>query len=272
MLHVHASEVAKLIGENPFETQEASLITVLARTSKWRHLIAKTRLDLGLLTEQQVLDQAQDALKQGVAQACAASSEAEISKAVEFAVDEARRKHELKLLESSPKLEGLKEQVDAHMRVAQPVIEAAIVKERGIQLEQAVLNGYESKHDTTVDMRNSQRYQLRGENYVITGYIDGFDSVNNVLIEVKNRRRHWRMVPVYDLIQMRVYLAMLAPHKDSLSGKLVERFPDGTVRETSVPNCDKEWARIQTELCKVSKRAQALTEEDVINMVISHSK
>ena len=150
--------------------------------------------------------------------------------------------------------------------LSKPVIEAAIVKERGARLEQAVLNDYERKHDTTVDMRNSQRYQLISDVYVITGYIDGFDSAQNILIEVKNRRRHWRTVPVYDLTQMRVYLAMLKPE---VTGKLVERFPDGSVRETSVSACPKEWERIHQALCGIVKRFQALTEADVIGLVRS---
>lgn len=247
MLHVHASEVAKLIGDNPFEKPDAALLTVLSRTSKWRTVISNARQELGILTEQQVLDQVQpETLQQSVLDACNAKSEADIVKAVESVV------------QSNPQL-------------SKPVLEAAIVKERGARLEQAVLNDYERKHDTKVGMRNSQRYQLLGDVYVITGYIDGFDSAQNVLIEVKNRRRHWRTVPVYDLTQMRVYLAMLTPAvTDKLvQGKLVERFPDGSVRETSVSVCPKEWERIHTALCSVAQRVQALTEADVIGMVRS---
>lgn len=242
MLHVHASEVAKLIGDNPFEKPEAALITVLSRTSKWRTVISNTRQELGILTDQQVLEQVQpEVLQQSVLEACNAKSEADIAKAVASVV------------QSNPQL-------------SKAVIEAGIVKERGARLEQAVLNDYERKHDTKVDMRNSQRYQLLGDLYVITGYIDGFDSAQNVLIEVKNRRRHWRTVPVYDLTQMRVYLAMLKPE---VTGKLVERFPDGSVRETSVSACAKEWERIHTALSSIAQRCKALTEADVVGMVRS---
>ena len=242
MLHVHASEVAKLIGDNPFEKPDAALLGVLSRTARWRTVISKTRQEMGILTEQQVLDQVKpEVLQQSVLEACNAKSEADITKAVESAA------------QSNPQL-------------SKPVIEAAIVKERGARLEQAVLNDYERKHDTTVDMRNSQRYQLISDVYVITGYIDGFDSAQNILIEVKNRRRHWRTVPVYDLTQMRVYLAMLKPE---VTGKLVERFPDGSVRETSVSACPKEWERIHQALCGIVERFQALTEADVIGLVRS---
>jgi hypothetical protein len=329
LLHVYASEVAKLIGDNPFETPDAALVTVLSRTAKWRGVVARVRQELGLLTETQVLEEVKaqhdgaGALAAGVQGACAATSDAELQKAVDAAVAAVRDSHERTLLQAAATkelralipgasadaavadaavaaaagdpvaalralnpqaLEAVTAQVAAaaaeHMRTAKPVVEAAIVKERGTALEAAVLDRFEAAHHTKVGMRNSQRFQLRADTYVVSGYIDGYDQARNMLIEVKNRRRVWTNVPLYDLTQMRVYLAMLQAHGVPerqqegggaqpllLGGRLVERFPDGSVRETGVPVCAREWDRIHAGLGCVARRFQDLTEEDVVTLV-----
>jgi hypothetical protein len=303
MLCVYASEVAKLIGKNPFESRNAALLTVLARSKTWHSgVVAKVRQELGVRTDQQVLAEASadpdtsNALKQGVSAACAASTPEQVSSAVCAALDaihdtEKRKcmeseavdivKKKLKrddvsigeamdALKSDPDLLALaqkraSEKTQASMSVLKPVVEASVIKERGTRMEAAVLDTYEAAHATKVGMRNDKRMHLRAATYTITGCIDGFDELKSQIIEVKNRRRLWARVPEYDIIQVRVYLAILASCKDVplLSGKLVERFPGGDVRETLVPHCLEEWARIDSELTALAERVQTMTEDSI---------
>jgi hypothetical protein len=157
------------------------------------------------------------------------------------------------------------EKTQASMSVLKPVVEASVIKERGTRMEAAVLDTYEASHATKVGMRNDKRMHLRAPAYTITGCIDGFDELKSQIIEVKNRRRLWARVPEYDIIQVRVYLAILAFNEKLplLSGKLVERFPGGDVRETLVPHCLEEWARIDAELTALAERVQTMTEDSI---------
>jgi hypothetical protein len=302
---VYASEVAKLIGQNPFESKNTALLAVLERSPRWRAIIARVRQELGLRTEHQMLSEANaaTALQHGVEAACVANSSTQVEAAVASALTLIKKTEEIKwmgvaaveivnakrnteyvsvgealnVIKSDPEMFALahhraEKKTQASMSELSPIVQSSIIKERGTRLEHAVLTTYEAVHETKVGMRNDRCMYLRTPAYIISGRVDGFDESTNTLIEVKNRRRRWTNVPEYDLIQVRVYLAILQPGggEPAVSGKLVERFPGGDIRETRVNHCPQEWAKIDAELQKVAHCVQTMSEDIIREMCMSN--
>lgn len=137
---------------------------------------------------------------------------------------------------------------------------------RGVQLEGGALDAYAAAHGTAVTQRNAVMHYLRTPTYVVAGKIDGWDAARGRVVEVKNRKRAWATVPQYDVIQLRVYLEMTG----AAEGVLVDRFPDGTSRETIVTRTAHEWAPIHDGLCAFAARFAALTPEEVATLVYDH--
>jgi hypothetical protein len=158
------------------------------------------------------------------------------------------------------------------MSTVAPLVEAEVVKQRGTALESVALDAYGDARGTAVTQRNDHMLYLRNHQYILGGRIDGWDAATHTLIEVKNRRRMWATVPEYDLIQVRVYLAMLAAKPDATpaaTGLLLEKFPDGSTRETRVHHEAQAWARIHTGLVRVAQRFASVTADDVRTLITS---
>ena len=96
-----------------------------------------------------------------------------------------------------------------------------------------------------------------GSNYTIIGISDGVRG--DQVVEVKNRKRIWATPPNYDIIQLRVYLKI---YKKS-TGVLVEKHPDGSVRETIVIDDEDEWKKINIKLTRMAIQIKSMTIEDI---------
>ena len=100
-----------------------------------------------------------------------------------------------------------------------------------------------------VNSVNASKYLMElSSNCAIVGMIDGIlhdpDTNEKVLIETKCRRnRLFTFIPVYEKVQMEVYLRMLGLRR----GILNQNF-NGTVSTLSYNSDDKLWAQIQTKL------------------------
>ena len=151
-----------------------------------------------------------------------------------------------------------------------PVVTSKILTERGNALESPALDAFEAEHGTRVSQRNSIMRYLSTQRYVIGGRMDGFDEARHEVVEVKNRKRMWPTVPAYDIVQVRTYVAML--HDSGLhdaTGRLLERFPDGNTRETPVAHDLAEWSSIHAALERVCDRFDALTSDQVLDLMIA---
>lgn len=258
-MYVNSSSVAAAIGMHPFKSAEEAFYEILMYSPQWKGVVEAVKARTRAKTSGEAFAAAVvsapelgHAIEAGVAEATAASSDAAVSAAIATAV----RK-------------GVAASAGAGLDAA--VVEAGVVQAvqtmRGHALEAVALDAFEATSGTVVKQRNAKMMYLRTANYVIGGRIDGFDEEARRVVEVKNRRRMWASPPTYDLIQLRVYLKMMSSTCPDVSGVLLERFPDGSSKETAVANTEEDWAPIHKGLLAVKRRFEAVTEEEVERVV-----
>lgn len=119
-----------------------------------------------------------------------------------------------------------------------------IHKQRGTNNETEVLNQYEARTKTHVTERNTCMRYLKCGDYNLCGRIDGYVASLNRIVDSKERTVHWPEVPMYDEIQMRVYMELMGCPE----AELVERFPNGSTRTTVFERGDSQWSHIHTKL------------------------
>jgi hypothetical protein len=220
-IKVNASNVASLIGKNPYKSREEAVNEVL--------------LDNGFLEEDreaiELIEEIQIACKNETNTVCHSKTSAELEASI--------RSYENKVIEIV-KAKG--QQVDS------PVVTHALsmaVKERGTRVEEQSTNKLEASSGILVHSRNAKCYiySIPQSNIVIAGRTDGLQG-DDTVIETKTRRRFWKSPPEYDLIQLRCYMK-LANRK---IGLLNECFPDGTSRLTKIEWSDSIWSEIEYKL------------------------
>uniref|UniRef100_A0A6C0J7F8 Uncharacterized protein n=1 Tax=viral metagenome TaxID=1070528 RepID=A0A6C0J7F8_9ZZZZ len=135
-----------------------------------------------------------------------------------------------------------------------------IVKARGNRDENLILDAYEKTENVVVEERNTRHLRLDMGKYVITGRTDGWVASKNRVVDAKNRQRKWPTVPVYDIVQLRVYMKMIG----CPDSEIAERFTDGTTRNTVYTNDPKEWARIQSDLEEAVERLIEMSQDETV--------
>ena len=125
-----------------------------------------------------------------------------------------------------------------------------VAKKRGLQNEDKILNTYEADKKVVVTERNTKMLRMDKEEFVLVGRTDGFVAEQNRIVDSKDRTTYWKTVPVYDEIQLRVYMHMM----DAKDSELVERFPNGTKRNTVFENDVEVWADIEAKLRLTTRR------------------
>lgn len=258
--YVNASAVAAVIGANPYKDADAAFLDILERAPQWKPVIDDIKAGTGKCTDAELYEAVvaaapavQVAVEQGIAAAVAATSDGGVAAAIDVAAATAAAS------------------VDASQRVLvlQGVTQAVTIA-RGQVMEAATLDAYEESAHATVSQRNTHMMYLRTKDYVIGGRIDGFDAAKNCVVEVKNRRHARATVPAYDLIQLRVYLQIVASQRGAVpgvTGMLVEQFPDGQLRNTEIVQDESEWEPVHTALVKVAARYAATTRDVVAALI-----
>ena len=220
-IKVNASNVASLIGKNPFKTREDALNEVL--------------VDNGLIQEDveaiQLIEEIQSVCRKETALVCESKTPSELEANI--------RVYEQKVKE----ITRAKGEEDSS-----PVVLHALslaVKERGTRTEEVSTNKLEASTGVPIHSRNAQCYvySIPGSNVVIAGRTDGLQGEDTV-IETKTRRRFWKSPPEYDIIQLRCYMKLV----NRKFGILNECFPDGTTRATKIEWSDSVWSEIENKL------------------------
>jgi hypothetical protein len=139
------------------------------------------------------------------------------------------------------------------------VIQDMVQKKRGRDEEKDVLDEAEKRHCQNIAFRNTELGTLEGANFRICGKVDGL--MDNSIVEVKTRKTWWDNPPIYDLIQLRVYLKMFNKPEGLLieENKALEKR-----RETVVKNCTEEWEKIDVLLNESALQIRNITENDII--------
>jgi len=117
-------------------------------------------------------------------------------------------------------------------------------KKRGLNNEDGILNTYESQRKVVVTERNTRMLRMDKGSFTLVGRTDGYVEAQKRVVDSKDRTTYWKTVPVYDEIQLRVYMHMLG----AVDSELVERFPNGTTRHTVFPNDPEKWAELEAKL------------------------
>lgn len=220
-IKVNASNVASLIGKNPFKTPQDALSEVL--------------IDNGLLQEDveatELIEEIQSVCKAETDLVCQSKNQVELEANI--------RVYQQKVKEFTQ----AKGESDTS-----PVVLHALglaVKERGTRIEEASTNKLEVSSGIPIHSRNASCYVhcIPGSSIVIAGRTDGLQGEDTV-IETKTRRRFWKSPPEYDIIQLRCYMKLT----NRKLGMLNECFPDGTNRITKIEWSDSLWSEIENRL------------------------
>lgn len=123
-------------------------------------------------------------------------------------------------------------------------VRGQVSRQRGIQNESTILDAYEKDRNVEVIERNTKSYKKDYGQFKLTGRTDGFVPSENRIVDSKDRTRVWDTVPIYDEIQMRVYMNMSGVPE----AELVENFPNGTTRHTKYTNDADKWALIENSI------------------------
>jgi hypothetical protein len=125
-----------------------------------------------------------------------------------------------------------------------------VSKKRGLQNEDSILNTYESERKVVLIERNTRMLRMEKDDFTLVGRTDGFVAEQNRVVDSKDRTTYWKTVPVYDEIQLRVYMHLL----DAKDSELIEKFPNGSRRATVFVNDPEEWADIESKLHLVTRK------------------
>ena len=223
-IKVNASNVASLIGKNPFKTQKDALDEVM--------------IDNGLMQEDveaiELIEEIQSVCKAETALVCESKTASELEANI--------RVYQQKVKD----IAQAKGESDTSPVVMQAL--SLAVKERGTRIEEESTNKLEASTGVPIHSRNAQCYiySIPGSNVVIAGRTDGLQG-DDTVVETKTRRRFWKSPPEYDLIQLRCYMKLT----NRKVGILNECFPDGSNRVTKIEWSDAVWSDIEGKLSTI---------------------
>ena len=132
-------------------------------------------------------------------------------------------------------------------------VRGAVAKQRGIQNENAGLNTYENTHAVEVKDRNTMTFKKTYEKFKLNGRTDGFVTEHNRVVDAKERTRWWTEPPLYDEIQLRVYMELTGAKE----AELFESFPDGRTRTTKYENDPIKWSVINSGILGAVEKMQS---------------
>ena len=288
-----ASDVASLLGLNPYRSKNESLLKVISMMPKFKSVIQGVKDAMGARTEREVVAQASPsalkAMYESVDAACVATSDSQMEKAIttfkqthirqvvqetlegkrvagSVALEEAVARviagqttpeKEVAILCLQPEVKTAIENTQEHQ-----VLASEIQKRRGTRLEDKAENEHAVSTGVQVTDRNTF-VDFECDSYRLIGYLDGIQG--GKVVETKNRKRFWTTPPAYDFIQLRCYMFM----KGEKDGVLLENFPGRSPRTTEVPWDDERWMDIHAGLCGVARTIANITEEDAQSLARS---
>lgn len=281
-----ASDVASLLGHNPYRSKNESLLKVLTSMPKFKSVILGLKETMGVKNDREIVAQASPvalkAMWASVDQAVGATSDYQVEKAINtFKQTHIRQvvqetlegkraptcvalqevvarviagqttiENELPTLCVNPEVSAVIERSQEHQ-----VLASEIQKRRGTKLEDKAENDHAATTGVEVTNRNSF-VNFECDSYRLIGYLDGMQGEK--VVETKNRKRFWTVPPAYDFVQLRCYMFM----KGKKDGVLLENFPGRGPRTTEVPWDDEQWEEIHQGLCDVARTIANVTEED----------
>jgi hypothetical protein len=144
-------------------------------------------------------------------------------------------------------------------------IRGSVFRQRGLKNEDKALDNYQEVHAVQVEQRNTTTFKKSYEKFKLNGRTDGYVAEHNRIIDAKERTRWWPETPVYDEIQLRVYMEL----SGAVESELFETFPDGRTRTTKYVNDPEKWATINSSILEaVEKMNSAITNPEELRKLV----
>jgi hypothetical protein len=137
-------------------------------------------------------------------------------------------------------------------------VRGAVQKRRGLNNENSILNTYQDEHKVEVKDRNTTTFKKLYDGWRLIGRTDGYVDEHKRIVDSKARTRWWPQVPLYDEIQMRVYMEL----SGAVEAELFEAFPDHRTRTTKYLNDPAKWKTIYDQLVEVVGHMKSATDND----------
>ena len=245
--YVQSSEVASLIGQNPYNPVEQAMLRFMKRVNykKFKELVKVINVNEVALVTDALLKKNQEVRNL-------------FWKAINAPDNDILQAYFEKIynaIEETTYYKTMKECI-------QNEVKSRINKKRGNKYEHKGINQYEKKTKRVVTDRNAEMFEKivkREEDYtiVLRAKIDGIDRENNCLIEHKNRVNElFKKIPSYEKVQLQIYM-----HITKLdSCKLVQTHFNDTSELPFEPSI-KRWKKIKFALIKCIRRIHELMEE-----------
>ena len=255
---ISASSVAALIGKNPYRPPHEVMYSILRKDrtigDRIYHLEnIHQRVSVDMVRRMvSSSTEVRQIVKTGIA-------ETDTNENIPDIVDRAAESIDTLAVQKFPTLP------DAVRRAIVKECASDIQKQRGTRNENAVLNEYEVATKTVVSDRNTCMRNATYDTFKLCGRIDGYVATLNRIVDSKERTRHWATVPAYDEIQLRVYMELMKCPE----AELVERFPNGTRRNTVFKREDVIWKVIYDGLVSAAaEMAEAALNDDALLKII----
>jgi len=144
-------------------------------------------------------------------------------------------------------------------------VRGAVQKQRGTNNEAAILDTYEKDKEVVVTDRNTTTFRKDYGAFKLVGRTDGYVKEHNRIVDSKARTRWWTSVPMYDEIQLRVYMDL----SSATESELVESFPDGRTRTTKYLNDPEKWEVIRKGLADATKKMNdAIADNEALTALV----
>ena len=144
-------------------------------------------------------------------------------------------------------------------------IRGSVYRQRGLKNENKALDNYQVVHTVEVEQRNTTSFKKSYEKFKLNGRTDGYVAEHKRIIDAKERTRWWDEPPVYDEIQLRVYMEI----SGAVESELFETFPDGRTRTTKYENDPEKWATINSSILgAVEKMNNAITNPEELRRIV----
>jgi hypothetical protein len=248
---VSASKVAALIGLHGFQRPHEVMYDLLSKHAPTKARIAEIESNNKRVSLAKVKDTilktsaVRDIVGAGV-RACVGQTD--ISGPLSDVETQARMVLTLRHTELTPEVREL---VVAEIR-------GAVQRQRGTNNEEAILNTYEADNKVVVADRNTVTFRKDCGTFKLVGRTDGHVKEQNRIVDSKARTRWWSTVPMYDEIQLRVYMYL----SGATESELVESFPDKRTRTTKYLNDPAKWDVIREGLAVAAKKMSDMTTDN----------
>lgn len=244
---IAASKVAGLIGLNKFQEVGAVMYDLLCKDKTWKAKLQALEKQHNRVSYQSVVS---STLRDSTLQSCIKRGidEMRTAKDGEEVLDQVNEQASVVLA-----LRYNQYDAETRERLAKEV-EGEVSKKRGLQNEKDVLDKYEQARNVKVVERNAKLYKKAYPTFVLLGMIDGYVVAQNRVVDSKERMVEWPTVPLYDEIQMRVYMVLTGAKE----AELIERFPSGRVRTTVYTHTEEQWKPIESAITSAVARLRDL--------------